>query len=107
MLTSMKKGDTVLNAEMTDRIWEFAKNPRAFINANGMNFGGFIGGSGKVGNNVGDINITIPIDHVDDYNDFVDKLQKDPTFEKMLHAMTIDQLVGGSKLAKYKYNFKK
>lgn len=107
MLTSMKKGDTVLNAEMTDRIWEFAKNPRAFINSNGMNFGGFIGGSGKVGNNVGDINITIPIDHVDDYNDFVDKLQKDPTFEKMLHAMTIDQLVGGSKLAKYKYNFKK
>lgn len=51
----------------------------------------------------GDINIGI--DHVDDYNDFVRQLQKDSKFEKMIKSITIDQLAGGSSLAKYKYNW--
>ena len=52
-----------------------------------------------------DINIEIMIDHVDDYNDFVTKLQKDKQFESMIRSMTIDQLDGGSSLAKNKYRW--
>ena len=50
--------------------------------------------------------ITIPIDKVEDYNDFVTKLQSDPKFEKMITAMTIGRLNGGSSLAKYNYKWK-
>lgn len=47
----------------------------------------------------------IKIDHVEDYNDFVRQLQKDSQFEKMVQAMTIDQVVGRSTLAKHKFKW--
>ena len=52
---------------------------------------------------VGGITVTIPIDHVDDYNDFVKKLRDDRTFERMIQSMTVDPLVGKSTLLKKKY----
>lgn len=55
----------------------------------------------------GDTNIEISIDHVQDYNDFVTQLQKDKQFEKMVRAMSTDQLFGGSTLAKNKYRWNK
>lgn len=51
----------------------------------------------------GDININI--DHVEDYNDLVNKMRSDGKFEKMIKAMTIDRPVGGSSLAKNKYTW--
>ncbi len=53
----------------------------------------------------GDVNFNIAIDKVQDYNDFVRQMQHDPQLEKMLQAMTVDRLVGGSSLKKYKFNF--
>lgn len=64
------------------------------------------GAVGSVGTTYGDFNITIPIDHVEDYNDFVTQLKNDPKFEQMIQAMTTDILGGGSSLAKYKYHWK-
>lgn len=52
-----------------------------------------------------DVNFNVAIDHVQDYNDFVRQMQHDPQFEKMLQAMTVDRLVGGSSLKKYKFQF--
>ncbi|MBQ8727398.1 MAG: hypothetical protein IJY83_02760 [Oscillospiraceae bacterium] len=52
----------------------------------------------------GDTNINI--DHVDDYNDFVTKLQHDGKFEDMILAMTADRMLGGSSLGKYKNKWK-
>lgn len=52
----------------------------------------------------GDTNINI--DHVDDYNDFVTKLQHDGKFEDMILAMTADRMLGGSSLGKYKSKWK-
>ena len=53
----------------------------------------------------GDTNINI--DHVEDYNDFVNQLRNDSKFEKMIQAMTIDRIAGNSSLSKYKYNWNK
>lgn len=50
--------------------------------------------------------INIPIDHVEDYNDFVTQLQRDFKFERMIQSMTTDILGGGSSLSKYKYHWK-
>lgn len=59
-----------------------------------------------ISNSVGDIQINIPIEHVQDYNDFVTQLRNDPKFEKMVNAMTIGRLSGGNSLTKNKYNWK-
>lgn len=60
---------------------------------------------GNMGTTVGDIEINIPIERVDDYNDFVTKLRNDPKFENMLLDVTIGRLAGGSSLAKNKYKW--
>lgn len=60
---------------------------------------------GTFGTTVGDIEINIPIERVDDYNDFVTKLRNDPKFENMLLDVTIGRLAGGSSLAKNKYKW--
>lgn len=57
----------------------------------------------NITNNFGDVNI--PIDHVQDYSDFMNQLKKDPKFEKMVQSMTTDRLVGKSSLAKHKYSW--
>ena len=57
----------------------------------------------NTGVTVGDIEINIPIEHVDDYNDFVTQLQKDKQFERFVQSMTVDRLVGGGSLKKNKY----
>lgn len=56
-------------------------------------------------NNVtfGDMNINI--DHVENYDDFVNQLRQDKKFEKMVQSITVDRLVGGSSLAKNKYKW--
>lgn len=57
------------------------------------------------GNTIGDIEINIPIEHVDDYNDFITQLQKDKQFEKFIRSVSVDLLSGGSTLAKNKYKW--
>lgn len=59
------------------------------------------------GTNVGDITyqVTIPIDHVQDYADFMNQMRKDGKFEKMIQDMTVNRLTGGSKIAKNKYQW--
>ena len=52
-------------------------------------------------------NIVIEIDHVEDYNDFVQQLQHDDKFEKMIQSMTLGRLNKKSPLDKYSYSWKK
>lgn len=63
--------------------------------------------SGKNTTNIGDItyHVTIPIEYVQDYNDFVNQMRKDGKFEKMIRSMTVDRLSGGSQIAKNKYKW--
>lgn len=62
---------------------------------------------GANGTSVGDIsyNINIPIEHVQDYDDFVNQLKSDGKFEKMIQSMTVDRLTGGTKMSKNKYSW--
>lgn len=64
------------------------------------------GAVGNAGTTFGDFNITIPIDHVENYEDIVTKLQKDRQFEDMILSMTVDRMMGKSSLAKHKYHWK-
>ena len=69
---------------------------------------GYFGASPGVssGTVIGSIEIPISIERVLDYNDMVSQLQKDKKVEKMLEALTINKLAGGSKLAENRFSFK-
>ncbi len=54
----------------------------------------------------GDINIEIPIEHVDDYNDIVSQMQKDNRFANMIKDMTVNQVMGGNSLAKHRHQWR-
>lgn len=56
---------------------------------------------------IGDITyeINIPIEHVSDYNDFMNQMRKDGKFEKFIQSVTVDRMVGGSKLSKNKFKW--
>ena len=105
IVTHIAKGDSVLTADATRNIWDMASDPSDFINRNLLT-NGLISGIGNIGGNTfGDINIDIPIEYVQDYNDFVTQLQKDNKFERMIQDMTIGRINGGSKFAKGKYRW--
>lgn len=108
MLTKLKAGDAVLNANATDNIFDFGNNPKEFLSSLGFDSASdaLKYGHGVSRNvDVGGISINIPIDHVDDYNDFVNQMRNDSKFEKFIQSMTVDRLVGGSKLSKNKYKW--
>ena len=48
----------------------------------------------------------IKIDHVLDYNDFVQQLRNDSQFEEMIQGMTLGRAMGKTSLTKYKYQWK-
>ena len=62
---------------------------------------------GIQGTTFGDVHyeINIPIDHVEDYNDFMNKMRNDDKFERFIQSMTVDRLVGRSKLEKSKFKW--
>lgn len=115
--------EMVLNPEDTANFIALKDAMRSIADGNGPLAGLFTGKGGQAnileqlaklesplmgnGTNVGDITyqINIPINHVQDYNDFVNQLRKDGKFEKMIQSMTVDRLVGGAKLAKNKYRW--
>jgi len=51
------------------------------------------------GTTIGDINIAI--EHVENYDDFIRQFQADPKAQRLVQAMTTDQLSGRSSLSKY------
>lgn len=60
---------------------------------------------GDFANKYGDFNITIPIEHIEDYNDFVNQLKNDKKFERMIQDITVNRLSGGSQLAKNRHRW--
>lgn len=51
------------------------------------------------------INVNIPIEHVEDYNDFANQLRNDPQFEKLIQTMTLGVFTGQNNLNKNKYKW--
>ena len=108
ILTPLAKGDSVLNGDATSNLWDIANNPSKFIRDNLSNDLDMSQSNGSVLNNSVqtniDMNINLP--NVKNYNEFVNELQKDSKFERMIQDMTVNQLSGKSSLSKHRYKFK-
>ena len=102
ILTPLSKDVSVLNADMTKNLWDFMGNPGGFLNdySNGEKFG-VKNESSNIVNQFDNLTFNLP--NVQNSDDFIKEMANSKTFEKMVCAMTVDRLNGGSSLKKYKY----
>lgn len=105
ILTPLAQNDSVLKASATSNIFDFANDPSGFIRDN-LNIGSAISNAPSqnvVGNTYdNDFSIQIELPNVQNYEQFKYAMQHDKGFEKMVRAMTVDKMFGGSSLKKYK-----
>ena len=104
ILTPLKSGDSVLNANATDNIWKMANDPAEFIK-NNLDLGiGAIPSSMNIQNEYSQNieNVTFNMPNVHSYNELLTQMQRDKNFEKLILSMSVDRLAGGSALAKGK-----
>lgn len=104
ILTPLAKNDSVLTSAASRNIWDMANNPTDFIKNNlGVDMGNVPNGNGSNNSYVQNIdNVVFSMPNVKNYDQMIRTMQKDKNFERLVNAMTIDQLAGGSKLAKGK-----
>lgn len=109
ILTPLNRGDAVIDSEGTDNLLSFSKNPGGFLQQQVSklkmeslaNRGEIVGGQTQ-----NEININVEVGNVQNYNDFLTQMQRDPKFERMIQAMSIDRIGGKGSLGKYKVNFR-
>lgn len=106
LLTPLTRGTNVFNADASENLWDIANYPSEFIkDALGLNNNGFTAPIIQNTNGdtfTGDMNVSISLPNVSNYEQFKYQMQHDKSFEKMIKAMTVDRLFGGSSLKKYK-----
>ena len=104
ILTPLAKGDSVLNANASDNIWNMANSPAEFIKDN-LNLGvANVPNNSNINNNYTQNleNVVFNLPNVQNYSELLSAMQKDKNFEKLILSMSIDRLAGGSSLAKGK-----
>ena len=92
--------EMVLSAADTAKFLEAAALMRNAPSIADIGTAGFIQ-SGFGGTVINGLNISIPIEHVQDYNDMIAQMQRDPKFDRLINAITLDRAAGKSNLSKY------
>ena len=96
--------ELMLNANDTVNFLEAAKLMRDTFT--GTKLSGLPGaGESGSGVGIGQLVVNIPIERVQDYNDFVRQLQNDPKFDRLISAMTLDRTLGKSAFGKNRIMF--
>lgn len=103
ILTPLKAGDSVLTAEATQNLWNFANNPLAFMKSTVGVPNSVSKNNGVTFNNA--MSPTIIVNGVSNANEFIRELQKNKQFESMMQDMTVNLMNGGASLSKLKYKF--
>lgn len=104
ILTPVAKRDSILNAQASSNIWDMANSPAEFIKNNlGVNASNVPNNSSIQNHCVQNFeNVVFSMPNVKNYGELLLEMQKDPKFEKLILAMTLDQVVGKSSLHKGK-----
>lgn len=102
ILTPLKENDMVFDSRMSKNLWNIGNNPEKYIRENlSLDVIKNIpnASNNTYTQNIENVNFTM---NAQSYSEMVTEMQHDPKFEKMLKAMTVDRMNGGSSLAKYK-----
>ena len=106
IITHISKGDSVLNGDATENIWDMANDPSGFISKNLLPNAVMNGIEPYINvDNSRVDNVTFNLPNVLNYEEFMNRMKKDEKFDRMILDMTIGRMVGGSKHAKYKYTW--
>ena len=100
ILTPLNQGDMVFTHEMSQRLWEIAKD--GIVPVSGTTSVPNIPGA-TLQNLSNNNQIEIVLPNVQDYNDFKHELQNDNKFEKFIQEITVGRLNGNNSLNKRKY----
>lgn len=104
ILTPVAKGDSILTSAASNNIWDMANSPSEFIKDN-LNLGvANVPNNSNVNNTYTQNfeNVVFSMPNVKNYEQLISEMQRDPKFEKLVLAMTVNQIAGKSKLAKNK-----
>lgn len=104
ILTPLAKNDSVLTSKASNNIWDMSNNPTDFIRDN-LNVGALdtsIAKDSYVSYSQNLENVVFNFPNVKNYDEMLKAMQHDKDFEKLIMAMTIDKVMGGSSLAKGK-----
>lgn len=104
ILTPVAKGDSILTSAASNNIWDMANSPSEFIKDN-LNIGvANVPNNSNVNNTYTQNfeNVVFSMPNVKNYEQLISEMQRDPKFEKLVLAMTVNQIAGKSKLAKNK-----
>lgn len=104
ILTPLAREDMVLNSKATANIFDMANNPNKFIKESLFSNERFnkipnINNTNNFSVSIDNVNFNLP--NVKNYEEFFYAAQHDKRFEKMVQAMTVDKLFGGSSLKKF------
>lgn len=104
ILTPIARRGSVLNAEASNNLWNMTNNPAEFIKNNlGLDNANIPNGANVQNTYSQHIdNVVFRMDNIKNYDEMLDAMQKDKNFERLVLSMSIDQVVGKSKLAKGK-----
>ena len=91
VLTKLNTGDTVINNDATQNMWDFANNPQKFLRGLGVS------NTYGSGNNV---SLEFNLSGLRSPSEFMDALRKDKRFEKLIQEMTLGRVNGHGSLAK-------
>lgn len=104
-LRKLDAGDMVFNADQVEKLWNLSKGistPNMYIDNLGAKLPDISNMSNNLSNKVdisyGDVTLTFP--NVQNYEDIMKQMQKDPKAEKMIQEMTLGQTLGRNSLNK-------
>ena len=108
ILTPLKKEDTVLTAEQTNRLFEWAQmSPDILHNMYMRSSGSALAGMDALADrnvtNEVDANISFVLPSVENYEQFKYKMQTDPQFQNMVQSMIASPALGRNGYNKMKY----
>lgn len=109
VLRKVNPGDKIFNNAMSEKLWSLAQNADSLLNPMNNFVKNGIGNMGlpelapvsNASNIQNDIDVTIEIEKVQDYNDFVRQFQQDNKVEKMVQEIGWGQALGHGKLRKH------
>lgn len=102
ILTPLAKNDSVLTHSATNALFDFANDPQGFVDKLRMSDVVFpIANQSSTGDINANIDMDITLPNVTNYAEFINELQRDPKFEKLVRSMTTDRIFGKSQLRKY------
>lgn len=109
MLTTLSRGDAVLNAKRTENLLSMSENPTGYIQRqirklreeSALERAETMGGQ-----TMNEININMTLNHVTDFKDIMTQMQQSHEAEQFIKTVVGSELMGKNSLSKYNIHFR-